>query len=192
MNWRRSLVVLLTLATNAIFSQCSTEYERMLKSEAEKGVRNDSIFMGLYLGMPKKDFFGRCWELNKQGVLRQGPGNLSVQHRLDSSVLGAPAFMRFYPVFKDGKILAMPVEFSFEAWAPWNKDLYSDKLLEQVKKLAEQWYGEGFLKLEHEKKGLVVFVKVDGNREVRLYQKDDARVKMEIINLLESEGDTKL
>ena len=33
-------------------------YPELVKKELAKGVRNDSLFLGIYLGMSNKDFYG--------------------------------------------------------------------------------------------------------------------------------------
>jgi hypothetical protein len=170
----------------ALFYSCTqTEYERLLNEQLASGVRNDSLFLGLHFDMTKKDFYSSCWEMNKQGRIIQGPGNLSVQYQLDSTELKAAAYMRFYPQFKNDLIHVMPVEFTYVAWAPWNQQLSADSLLLDVKNMFEQWYGGKFILLEDESKNIQLWVKIDGNRRIRLYVKNISTVKAEFVNLLE-------
>ncbi|MEZ5071625.1 MAG: hypothetical protein R2751_11820 [Bacteroidales bacterium] len=112
----RNLILFLSLA---VLAACSpgARYDRMLKRELASGVRQDSLFMGLYLGMTDKDFYTRCWKLNKEGLVKQGTNNTSVEYQtLDE--LSHPATMNFYPRFCDGKITTMPVRFIYNGWAP--------------------------------------------------------------------------
>src|SRR5664280_2349497 len=53
-NW-----LLLVLISGFIISGCSprAKYERRLKQELARGVRYDSLFLGLYFGMPERDFY---------------------------------------------------------------------------------------------------------------------------------------
>ena len=56
---KRTIVWLLPiLISGLILSGCSpkSRYDRMVKRELASGVRYDSLFMGLYFGMPEKDF----------------------------------------------------------------------------------------------------------------------------------------
>jgi hypothetical protein len=61
---KKSIISFTTfLIIGFILSGCSpkAKYERRLKHELASGVRYDSLFMGLYLGMPDKDFYNQCW-----------------------------------------------------------------------------------------------------------------------------------
>jgi hypothetical protein len=169
------LILMVTAAVASLMlSACKSDYERLVERELASGVRHDSIFMGIYLGMSAKDFYAQCWELNKQKLIRQGNSNTSVLYEMTE--LKHKADMNFYPTFNGDKILEMPVIFSYTAWAPWNKELWSDSLILDVKNLMEKWYGPGFIKLEHPEKG-IRWVKVDGNRRIMLWKEDDQQVK---------------
>jgi len=90
--------------------------------------------------------------------------------------------MNFYPEFHEGKVYEMPVVFSYNAYAPWNQAYSVDTLLQESIAHVEQWYGEGFIKMEHPEKG-VAYAKVDGNRRVMLYPGDE-KVNMLVTDLL--------
>lgn len=154
-----------------------SEYQKMLKRELDRNVRYDSLFLGISFGMDAKDFYTHCWQLNKKGLIMQGPSNLSVQYELHKPEVNSKVFMWFYPDFKDNKISKMPVEFSYEAFAPWNKEMSSDSLLVEVKDLFEKWYGGKFIKETNEAGDKTVWVKVDGNRRIRLYKKSISTVR---------------
>jgi hypothetical protein len=132
--------------------------------------------------MDRKAFFETCWDLNRQGKLTNGPTDLSVEYRAEMPS-GNPARMRFYPKFEQDKIYLMPVEFTYEDWAPWNEDLTAEKLREDVVKLFEEWYGPGFIEVTSEDKSQVVFVKMDGNRRIRIFKKHISIVRVEISDL---------
>ena len=158
-----------------------TDYQQMVERELASGVREDSLFMGIYLGMTHKDFYTRCWELNKQGLIRQGTRNTTVKYEM--SELKDPARMEFYPSFIAGKIYEMPVTFAYHNWAPWNKHLAADVLQKDIVKLFEKWYGKGFIRVEHPQKG-IAYVKVDGNRRINIVQKNDFEVVAYFTDLL--------
>jgi len=159
-----------------VIGGCSPKarYERKLKHELARGVRYDSLFMGLYLGMPDKDFYTRCWELNRRGLIRQGTGNTTVEYRTGND-LKYPYIMDFYPKFVLGKISEMPVRYVYAGWAPWNKELTSDKLQEDVLMWYEEVYGTGFMKVEHPVRG-AAYVKIDGNRQISIFKEDELHV----------------
>ncbi len=170
----KKLMLLFTLSA-VLFSACKSDYERMVEEGLASGVRNDTLFLGIYLGMTKKDFFAHCWELNKQKLIKQGNSNTSVEYEMKE--LKSPALMNFYPTFHEDKIHEMPAMFNYIAWAPWNKDLWSDSLIVDVRNMMEKWYGgNDFVKMEHPEKGFR-FVKVDGNRRIILWKEDDQFVK---------------
>jgi hypothetical protein len=72
----------------------------------------------------------------------------------------------------------MDVEFSYEDWALWNKDLYADKLVPVVQDTLMKWFpGNPFMQV----KGSLV--KVDGNRQIVLKQKSERDVSVRIEDL---------
>ena len=131
MTMKNGILKLLTFLVifSYVISGCTpkAKYERKLKNELAKGVRYDSLFLGLYLGMPEKDFYIHCWELNKKGLIRQGSNNTTVEYRMEDE-LKYPGIMNFYPSFVDSKIAEMPVKLTYAGWAPWNQKLSSDSL----------------------------------------------------------------
>ena len=88
--------------------------------------------------------------------------------------------MLFYAKFSpDDIIRAMDVKFSFVAWAPWNTDLLSDKLLPKVQDTLMKWYpGNEFMKVRDN-----ILVKVDGNRQIQLAIDTDQNVSVLIEDL---------
>ncbi len=170
------LIVFFAIACNR-----KSEYERIVETELAKGVTNDSLFLGIELGMTSKEFFAHCWELNKQGLIQQGTQNTTVLYQIDD--LEHEATMEFYPDFYEDKIYEMPAVFAYKAWAPWNKHLSADSLQQDVLHLFEQQYGKGFIKVEHSKKG-AAYVKVDGNRRITIFRQDDVHVKALFTDLL--------
>jgi hypothetical protein len=130
--------------------------------------------MGLYLGMPQKDFYTKCWELNKKGLIRQGTNNATVEYVLRGE-LKHPGTMNFYPKFKEGKIYEMPVKFVYTGWAPWNRELSSEKLQMDVLEWYNKLYGRGFMEVKHPQMGSA-YIKIDGNRRISIYKENDLYV----------------
>lgn len=161
-----------------IFYGCNqSEYQKMLSRELARNVRYDSLFLGISFGMDAKEFYTHCWKLNKQGLIMQGPSNLSVQYELHKPEMKSRTYMWFYPEFKENKVSRMPVEFSYEGWSPWNKELSTDTLLIEVKNLFEKWYGGEFIMETNQAGDKTVWVRVDGNRRIRLYKKNISTVR---------------
>ena len=159
-------------------------YPELVKQELGKGVREDSLFLGIYLGMNSKDFYGHCWELNKKGIISDGANNTMVKYKVDSG-LNHPATMNFYPDFYENKIYKMRVDFQYDGWAPWNKNLYADSLLPEVVKLYSKWYPKGneFISLKDSTRG-TIYIKVDGNRRITIGKYSDMLVKADFTDLL--------
>jgi len=178
----RSNKFLFLLILSLSIVSCKSEYEKMESRELSSGKVENEIFLGLKLGMDKKAFYETCWDLNKKGILSNGPGELSVEYSVDLPS-GNPAKMRFYPKFEDEKIYLMPVEFTYESWALWNEELAVEKLREDVVALFEEWYGPGFIEVANEDKSLIAFVKIDGNRRIRIFKKHVSIVRAEIVDL---------
>lgn len=166
-----------------LFSCSKPEYYEKVEEELASGKRYDSLFLGLKLGMSSKEFYAVCWDLNKSGILREGPGNMTAEYRLDSTLLKHSARMNFYPTYHQDKIFEMPVTFYYDGWAPWNKDLFVDSLQLDVKHLLEKWYGEGFMEIKHPEKG-TAYVKVDGNRRISIYKQSPDKVGVLFTDLL--------
>ncbi|WP_111316669.1 hypothetical protein [Algoriphagus chordae] len=154
----------------------------MESAQLASGKLENSLFLGLELGMDKKTFYAECWEMNKEGILINGPTELSVEYQVDLPS-AKPAKMRFYPKFNDDKIYLMPVDYTYEGWAPWNDELAVEKLRADVLALYEDWYGEGFIEVKSEDGNQVAFVKVDGNRRTRIFKKNLSTVRVEIVDL---------
>jgi hypothetical protein len=172
------------LIAGCVISGCSPKarYERMVKKELASGVRYDSLFMGLYLGMPEKEFYTHCWQLNQKGIIRQGETNTTVRYDLKNE-LKYPANMNFYPKFDKGKIYEMPVMFVYNGWAPWNKELSSDKLEIDILKWYEKIYGRGFIEVKHPVRGSA-YVKVNGNRRITIFKQNELNVWAVFTDLL--------
>lgn len=138
--------------------------------------KSDSLFLGFHLGMPQKDFFDHCTELNKQKKITQGPGgSTNVEYRIvdeyDSEIS-----MRFFPTFIDEKIFEMPVTYSYVAWAPWNRQYWAEQLLPKVLEKYKIAYGDDFKLINHPTQGKVYY-KIDGKRRINLFIKDEQHVQ---------------
>lgn len=180
--------ILVVLCLISVFS-CNSDdrkYENVVASELSRGVRRDSLFQGIKLGMTSKEFYIHCWEMNKKGIFFAGPGNTTVLYKLNKE-LKYPASMNFYPDFRQGKISKMRVSFSYDAFAPWNKQMFADSLQLDVLNMLKKWYKEkDFIRITDPAKG-TIFVQVDGNRRIIIGKYDDAHVKVDYTDLLTDE-----
>lgn len=169
------------LLFNLIACEVPTDYQQMKKRELASGVQNDSLFLGMYLGMTRDSFFKHCWQLNKDKLISHGQMNMSVEY--DLKELSESAKMNFYPNFYEDKIYEMPAMITDSRWAPWNPEATSDSIKTDVKNLMEKWYGEGFIKVEHPKKNGFAWVKVDGNRRISIQRQDHRIVRVDFTDL---------
>lgn len=181
--WTGALVMgaLLVTACN------QSDYTRMVKKELDKGVRQDSILFGISFGNTRDEFYGRCFDLNRQQLVTQGPDNTSVQYIFTDSLVHkepVPLRMLFYPRFDSvDRISDMYVEFSYLAWAPWNRELQSDSLENKVIELLQKWYG-GNKFITATVSDQSVPVKVDGNRRILVSIKDTQTVRVNLQDIL--------
>ncbi len=173
-----SIIFLVVLSLYA----CGDEhgYASIVQRELDSGVRNDSLFLGIHFGMTANDFYEHCWNLNRKGLIREGAMNTTVYYEVDE--LPHRGAMDFYPVFKDGKIQAMTGFTHYIGWAPWNKHLWAEALIEDTKNLFESWYGKGFFEVKSPGQGKA-YVKIDGNRQILLFYERDERVEFLISDL---------
>jgi hypothetical protein len=155
------------------------------QQELAKGIRNDSLFLGLYFGMSKEDFLEYCWKLNKQGLITDGNG-MTVEHQLGIRDFQYPLKMNFYPQFKNDKIRELPICFSYKTYEFFNQKMTTETILNDVKKLMEQWYGEDFFvttlpqPMPNNIKG---YAQVKGNRRVLIFVEKDVEVMVLITDL---------
>lgn len=175
-------ILFIIIVTFACKNQPS--FEEMIEQELASGIRNDSLFMDFYFGMPRKEFHAYCFQKNKEGILTNGPSETTVQYRFKE--LKYPATLNFYPKFHEQKICEMSMWFSYEGWAPWNKELSNEKLQEDVVKLMEKWYKKTLKLVSKKKIGLTVypiFGTVDGNRAIKVEIQDQLIVKATLADL---------
>lgn len=159
----------------------NSNYQNVVDQELATGIRNDSLFLGLSIGMPEKDFFTVCWDLNKKGMTKEGFSNTTVQYELKD--LKHEGYYDFYPLFEDGKVKSMTGFTHYKAWSPWRKDLWSDHLIEDSRVVLEKWYGGNkFFSIKSPSYGKA-YVKIDGNRRIVLYIADDQKVNVLISDL---------
>lgn len=180
-------LIIILLAAFAVNS-CSprAEYDRRLSRELGKGIRQDSLFLGLYLGMPEKEFYLHCWNLNKKGLIKQGSTNTTVEYQIKNQ-LNYPAVMDFYPKFNEGRISELPVRIKYKGWTPWNKKVSSENLEKDVLRWYEKTYGRGFIKVDHPERG-TAYVKIDGNRRITIFRGDELYVWALFTDLLVKQG----
>lgn len=155
-----------------------SEYQIRLEKELSKDIRVDSLFLGYYLGMEREDFFAHSWNLNSQEIVT---GQQTIQYEIPD--LKSSASMEFYPQFKEDKIYQMPVEVHYNGWAPWNKDLFSDSLLVDMKEYYQEKYNADFFESVHPETQKKAFIDIQGNRRISMFKHDDRIAIIEFLDL---------
>ncbi len=162
------------------------KYEKALAEGLASQERTDKLFLGIRLGMRPKEFFDHCTDLNQQKIILEGNAGNTVRYALPG--MEHATTMNFFPKFTKGspenpaKLYAMDMEFSYDAWAPWNKEYYSLNLLKDVTKRFVDWYGKDFIAVPHTQLGRIV-VQVKNNRRTAFWIVDESTVRGRIIDL---------
>lgn len=175
-----SLLLLLTIG-------CQSDYTKMVKSELAKGVRYDSVLLGIKLGDTRNDFYGKCFDLNKAGLISAGSGGASIKYVFTDSVIHktpTEIYLEFVPAFDQRDVITnVDIKFGYPGWAPWNKHLQSDSLKVNVIKLLRYWYGGNDFVIANTK-GTKIPVKVDGNRRIFVEDKDMKSIVVRVQDLM--------
>lgn len=166
-----------------LFSCFQSDYTRLVKSELAKDKRVDSVVLGINLGDTRDEFYGKCYDLNQQRLVTQGPNGATVQFLFTDSLVHAtptPLRLLFIPLFDEQDTIAeMNMEYSYVGWAPWKRNLQSDTLFQKVQQLLEKSYG-GNRFIFPEVAGKHTPIKLDGNRRMIVYQKDERNVVVKV------------
>jgi hypothetical protein len=164
-----------------------SDYTKLVKIELGKGVRQDSILLGIFFGDTREDFYRKCLDLNKQKLVTQGSGGLKIQYLFKDSLLYKDSLQisfLFSPSFDDNDVISeMNYEFSYTAWAPWNRQLQPDSLRPKVLKIMTDWYkGNEFITAIVD--GNEIPVKLDCNRRLTVYANDAQNVIVKVQDIL--------
>lgn len=177
--------MLLVIASTA----CKSEYQQYVDEQLASGVYQDSLIFGMRMEQTKKDFFEICWELNRQKLISHGSGNQTARYITDrdSSGNNTPQSkdMLFYGIFDENDIMrGMDMSYSFTAWAPWNEEKQSDNLLFHLRNIYLEGYpGNDFIEVKIDGIENPALVKIDGNRQILMYPKNNKDVVVRIEDL---------
>ena len=187
MNWR-FIRFLISFFTVCLFlnSCVQSEYTKLVRSELAKGVRYDSILLGIRFGDTQKEFREKCFALNRKHLTTEGVG-YAVRYIITYSLFHkAPTNIQllFSPSFDEKEILFdMDLRFSYSGWAPWNRSYQSDSLEIKVIKMLEGWYkGNRFVTAHVGDKEIPV--KVDGNRRILVLEEKPQMVIVKVQDIL--------
>lgn len=171
--WLPTVLVFLTLIIS-----CTNDGSKYTSSVDQEKI--DTLFLGLSFGMTRQAFYDTSFSYNAKKLIVNGGGDrLSVTYRTRDGELNYPGLIYYYPEFTDNKISAMPMKFKYYQWAPWNKQMWSDSLILDVKELFDEWYGPGFEERK-DKSGHPGFYKKDGPRSIDIYWIDEQYIGVRI------------
>jgi hypothetical protein len=189
----RQFVFLLLLCLT--FVSCESEYSQVVKRELKSGVIHEDLIFGMKMGQTLKDFYDRCWELNKQKLVSEGSGNRFAKHImvLDSIAQNPERVeLLFYGIFDEEKIMhGMHMKLSYLKWALWNEDYHAEPLMDNLqKKYIKDYPGNPFIEIDIDatKKA---FVKVDGNRQILMFPLSNKDVTVKIQDLRQPKSTTE-
>lgn len=180
-------LLLFLLALGLFLQACESEYSKTVKRELKSGVVHEDLILGMKLGQTQKEFYDHCWQLNKEKIVSQGPGNRFARHYmlLDSTAQDPEKIdMLFYGIFDEAKIMnGMHMKMSYTKWSPGRKEYQAAALLEDLKKKYKKEYGGNpFLEIKIGK-DVTAYAKVDGNRQILLYPTSASEVTVKIQDL---------
>ena len=123
MQWTNFKHAIQILCLTFLAIGCSSEYDRKVKEGLASQEEYPELIFGLEMGQTQKEFFGRCWERNKEGLVAQGPSNQYVRHVLDAN---SPVYqpeksmeMLFYGLFDTANFMrGMRFRISYMGWRP--------------------------------------------------------------------------
>lgn len=186
MNLRFMKFLISLVVLGLLFTACQSDYTKLVKSELAKGIRKDSILLGINFGTTRQEFYGKCFDLNKQKIVSEG-ANYSVQYLFtDSAFHDRPEQIRllFVPAFDENeKISNIDFKFDYPGWAPGITRYQSDSLKGKIMKLMMKWYG-GNEFITAKVSGEEVPVKLDGNRRILVFEEAPKDVVVRVQDIL--------
>jgi hypothetical protein len=157
---------------------CKSEYEQWVSKETATGVRNDSLILGIHLGMSKNDFYRHCLELNRTNAITNGPENSTAQINAPNDSIA----INFYPDFYQDKIAIFRMYFNHHQWSPWNKHTYAEKIRPLAIEYLSKTYNTSFREMQTPN-GKPFWLSIAGNRQIRVFKKDDKTLACDISDL---------
>jgi hypothetical protein len=186
MNWKFIKFLINIFIISFFLNGCvQSEHTKLIKSELAKGVRHDSILLGISFGDSQKEFRDKCFALNRQHLTTEGPGFYVQYFFSDSLPHERSAMIRllFKPDFdKNDLITDMDLKFNYMGWAPWNRPYQSDSLKVKVIRMLEWYKGNKFV-IAHVGKEEIP-VKVDGNRRILVFEEEPQTVVVRVQDIL--------
>jgi hypothetical protein len=183
----RFLKLYLTLFLGSVLfllscSENRSEYESMVKEGLDSGRVVNDIFLGYELGMTRKEFLDYSWDLNQKEIVTGGTKVIYLLEELKSTVR-----LEFFPEIKNNVVTKMPVSASYISWSPWNEQYNADELLNDMRLYYEETYNTTFRNFELPENDQIVWISIEGNREIRMYKKSVNTIQINFIDLSQAD-----
>lgn len=96
--------------------------------------------------------------------------------------------MLFYGSFNENNnMTGMDHKFRYLGWSIWNEEYNALKLKEELIDTLEKWYpGNSFFKVKHSKLNEKIYLKIDGNRQIKIYTENTRNVIVKIEDLTQN------
>lgn len=177
--------LLISISLVSLTGCWQSEYTKMVKSELKRGVRYDSVFLGINLGESRQLYQEKCSSLNKNKLLGMGSkGGVVHRFMLEPSDSAQLVEVLVKPNFdQDEKISHFSLEYMYVAWSPWNKQLQADSLHPRLLAyMQRQFGGNEFIKVDSDNN--LFWVKMDGNRRIVMAKPDANQVTVKVYDML--------
>lgn len=165
---------------------CESEYSKLVKREFSTGVKNDSLLFGMKFNDTRQEFFDICKELNNKKLVTHGPQNKFVEYIIKGNEEDESSIqMLFYGIFsKENIMTGLNMQFSYNGWSIWNKKYFADALIPKLKDTLQKWFpGNEFITVDIKELNKEAFIKIDGNRQIKMFSLDSKVVSVKIENL---------
>lgn len=155
-----------------------SEYETMVREGLNSEHKHNDLFLGYTLGMSREDFLSMSWEMNQQQIIT---GGVKIVYMLED--LKSTARMEFFPEFRDGVVVRLPVNVTYISWSPWNDQYAPEELLIDLKEYYEDFYDTTFENIYIPEIEKNAWISIEGNREIRMYKFSSNTVQVDFIDL---------
>ena len=171
-----------------LLSACRSEYEQMVIRESKTGVYHDSLLFDYTFGISRDLFFKMTHDLNKQKLVTQGAGTQKVLYVFQPGEFPSDPeeiWMHFDGIFNDDKdLVGMELLFSYPKWFLGTEKYGSEQLIPSLKQYFQgRFPGNDFVPIDIGLEEIVPLVKIDGNRQIVIFPKDDKDVIVKIEDL---------
>lgn len=152
----------------------------MLEEAKTSGIQEDSLMLGIQFGMTQDSFFSYCQKYNQNGEIFDSGSPLQAARKINWN--GNNFQMNFYPNYKSDKIHKLEFECFHEGYSQWNKQYYSESILEDIKTYFEKEFQLRMESFDHEKFGKA-YVAFTGNRRLRIFIKNQKMIGGEFLDM---------